>query len=218
MKIRSDERRFEMVGFRTRQYARQSGCYLDTLRKRQWGRTMHKAVILSIPALAASISVASAGPREDTLAGISRCASLPDDRAFLDCIYGAAQPMRERLGLPPALSAQQRLVPPASPALAQPVPPKVATQPGAPPQTGGVLGMFNEKGLRMAGYSFDKRGLFTVTLSDGSIWRQDANDTNFAHFGGKASEYLVTLAPGEYGKSRMNVRGEPGPYLVERTR
>ncbi len=78
--------------------------------------------------------------------------------------------------------------------------------------------MFNENGLHMSGYSFDKRGLFTVALSDGSIWRQDANDTNFAHFGGKASEYLVTLTPGEYGKSRMNVRGEPGPYLVERTR
>jgi hypothetical protein len=176
---------------------------------------MHKAVILSIPVLAALISVASAGPREDTLSGISRCASLPDDRAFLDCIYGAAQPMRERLGLPPALSAQQRLVPPANPAAGQAQSPKTAavTSPNE-----GVLGMFNESGLRMAGYSFDKRGLFTVTLSDGSVWRQDSNDTNFAHFGGKASEYLVTLAPGEYGKNRMNVRGEPGPYLVERAR
>ena len=61
-------------------------------------------VLLALPALA--------GPREDTLAGISRCASLPDDRTFLDCIYGAAQPMRGKLGLPPAPAGQMRLVPP----------------------------------------------------------------------------------------------------------
>ena len=36
--------------------------------------------------------------------------------------------------------------------------------------------------------------------------------------GGKVSEYLVTRTPGDYGRSRMNVRGEPGPYLAERTR
>src|SRR5579859_6085292 len=170
MKIRSDEHRFEMADFRTRhspigvlsRYTAKAALRL----KRQSGRTMHRAEVLSIPALAALISAASAGPREDTLAGISRCASLPDDRAFLDCIYGAAQPMRERLGLPPALSAQRRLVPPANPAPAQPVSPKVATQPGAPQDTGGVLGMFSENGLHMSGYSFDKRGLFTVTLSD----------------------------------------------------
>ena len=76
--------------------------------------------------------------------------------------------------------------------------------------------MFSANGLHMTAYRFDKQGLFTVTLSDGSIWRQDANDTNFAHFGGKASSYLVTLVAGDYGKSRMNVRGEPGSYLMER--
>ena len=40
---------------------------------------------------------ALAGPREDSLAAISRCASLPDDRTFLDCVYGAMQPMRADL-------------------------------------------------------------------------------------------------------------------------
>ncbi|HWU55632.1 MAG TPA: hypothetical protein VN175_09035 [Rhizomicrobium sp.] len=155
--------------------------------------------------LAIFSSTAWAGPREDTLAGISRCAALPDDRTFLDCLYGAAQPMRARLGLQPAPVAQQRLVPPLAPAPIQAPPPNAGTAPNASP-------------LYMTAYSFDKRGLFTVTLSDGSVWHQDASDTNFAHFGGKASSYRVTLVAGEYGKSRMNVRGEPGPYLVEQVR
>jgi hypothetical protein len=125
--------------------------------------------------------------------------------------------MREKLGLPPALAAQLRLVPPASPAFTQTTLPKSATAPDTPRQGGGLLGMFNESELRMAAYSFDKQGLFTVTLSDGSVWRQYAHDINFAHFGGKASGYLVTLTPGDRGKRRMSVRGEPGSYLVERT-
>ena len=178
---------------------------------------MRSVTVICLLALVASFSIASAGPRQDTLAGISRCASLPDDRTFLDCIYGAAQPMRARLGLQPAPAAQQRLVPPEYPALAQISPPSAVPAPAAPHRNNdSVLGMFSGSGLRMAAYGFDKRGLFTVTLSDGSVWRQDVNDTNFAHFGGKASSYMVTVATGEFGKNRMNVRGEPGPYLVER--
>lgn len=169
---------------------------------------------------------ALAGPREDSLAGISRCASLPDDRTFLDCVYGAMQPVRGELGLPPALPAQQRLVPPVDPSLSRAAPPPraYAVAPAAPAQPapardkGLFGGMFSGDGLHMAAYSFDKRGLFTVTLSDGSVWKQDANDTNYAHFAGKASSYPVTLHPGDYGKARMDVRGEDGPFLVVRVR
>ncbi len=163
-----------------------------------------------------------AGPREDSLAGVSRCAALPDDRTFLDCVYGAMQPMRASLGLAPALPAQQQLVPP-NPSAARGAPPRAqAAAPAQPATTKDNGGLFNNVfsggGLRMASYSFDRRGLFTVTLSDGSVWRQDAGDTNFAHFGGKASEYPVSLYPGDFGKARMDVRGEGGPYLVVRVR
>jgi hypothetical protein len=164
---------------------------------------------------------AIAGPREDTLAGISRCAALPDDRTFLECIYGAAQPLRARLGLPPALDAQIRLVPPAAFASPQ----SALSRPNMPPtprQQGGSGGMiaslFGNDSLRMASYSFDRRGLFTVTLNNGEVWRQDPNDTNYAHWSGKASDFPVKLIPGEFGKSRLDVRGEPGPYIVEKVR
>src|ERR1700689_1262178 len=60
---------------------------------------------LAAPALAAA--------RDDVLYGISRCGGIADDRTWLDCVYGAAQPMRAQLGLAPASPAQQKFVPPA---------------------------------------------------------------------------------------------------------
>jgi hypothetical protein len=122
--------------------------------------------LFTILLFALSAGPALAGPREETLAGISRCAGLPDDRTFLDCIYGAAQPMRAALGLSPALPAQQRLVPPASPGPARAV---------LPPQAG------------------------------------VQNAASNAGDGG----WLETTIP---GKSRLDVRGENGPYLVVRVR
>src|ERR1700722_5045620 len=78
--------------------------------------------IIVLPALASQVL---AGPREDMMAGAARCAGIADDRTFLDCYYGAAQPLRARLGLPPAPSSQQMLVPPAGPS--------TAALPAAPP-------------------------------------------------------------------------------------
>lgn len=185
----------------------------------------HTPIVLLLLSLACA-APAIAGPREDSLAGVSRCAALPDDRTFLDCVYGAMQPMRAQLGLVPAPIAQQRLVPPAyqsAPRYAPP-PSAQAMMPPTPAQpTSGNGGVFDNmfsgsSGLHMASYSFDKRGLFTATLSDGSVWKQDPDDTNFAHFAGKASKYPVSLHPTDTGKARMDVRGEDGTFLVERVR
>lgn len=152
--------------------------------------------LISLPAFA--------GPREDTLAGISRCAGLPDDRTFLDCVYGAAQPMRAALGLPPAPSFQTRLVPPGSgraPAAA--IPPSAAAS----------------DTVRMAAYSFDGRGHFTVTLSDGEVWRQRAYDQNFANWRGPASDYYVTVRGNPGGDGfHLVVKGDTGDYQIERVR
>jgi hypothetical protein len=159
-----------------------------------------------------------AGPREDTMAGISRCGGLPEDRAFLDCIYGAAQPMRARLGLPPAPAAQLRLVPPAS---AAPVmtPRAMARVPRDTTSTlGNVLGSNTTPGW-LESFSFDSHGLFTVTLSNGEIWRQDPSDPARAHWNGRASDYGVRLAQDEGGRSgQLFVRGDTPLYRVIKLR
>src|SRR5438132_13916405 len=49
---------------------------------------------------------AQARPRDDALSGAIRCGVVADSRAWLDCYYGAAQPVRAALGLGSALPAQ----------------------------------------------------------------------------------------------------------------
>ena len=73
------------------------------------GAALMGVLLTATPALAA--------PRDDVLNGISRCGAISDDRFWLECVYGAAQPMRAELGLPPASPAQQKLVPPLPPVL-----------------------------------------------------------------------------------------------------
>ena len=179
--------------------------------------------LVILPALLALTAPASAGPREDTLAGISRCAALPDDRSFLDCVYGASQPMRSRLGLPPASEAQQRLVPPAYAASsAPPSAPRVAARLAVPKDNTGVLG--NVLGANttpgwLETYTVDGKGLFTVTLSNGEVWRQDPSDTARAHWNGRASDYGIKLAKDAGGRTgQLFVRGDAPLYRVIRLR
>ena len=65
---------------------------------------------LLVPAVAAVWTApAQARPRDDALAGAFRCAAIADSRQWLDCYYGAAQPVRAALGMAPALAAQLKL-------------------------------------------------------------------------------------------------------------
>jgi hypothetical protein len=60
--------------------------------------------------LALTAADAQARPRDDALSGAFRCAAIGDTRTWLDCYYGAAQPVRSALGLQPVPQAQSRLV------------------------------------------------------------------------------------------------------------
>src|SRR6185503_11911330 len=62
-----------------------------------------------LPVLLLASLPAAARPRDDALAGAFRCAGIADSRQWLDCYYGAAQPVRAALKLAPALAAQVQL-------------------------------------------------------------------------------------------------------------
>lgn len=64
---------------------------------------------LLVPAVAGLATAAEARPRDDALSGAFRCATIANSRMWLDCYYGAAQPVRASLGMPPALAAQLKL-------------------------------------------------------------------------------------------------------------
>ena len=56
-----------------------------------------------------AVAPAQARPRDEALSGAFRCAVIADSGQWLDCYYGAAQPVRAALGLPPALAGQVKL-------------------------------------------------------------------------------------------------------------
>lgn len=209
---------------------------------------------------------AAARPRDDVLANAFRCAPIGDARTWLDCYYGAAQPVRAALGLPPVPASQSALAanPPAgNPATAdlllrnqvmsQAV--QCATQPderqwlscyyaaagaaraqlgldrgrsqaGPAPiqplgQTAAAQNPMPAYGsgdpdfpLRMASYSFDSLGYFTVKLSNGQVWRQVNGDTSYAHWKEPAGHYQVSLSRGFLGSRNIAVKGEPGLFRV----
>jgi hypothetical protein len=165
-------------------------------------------------------TAALADTRDDVLAGASRCAAITDDRAWLDCYYGSAQPMRAQLGLPPAPASQISRVPPPY-GMARPFSaPAVATVAPAPATdhrglSGGIFGKAGDE-IKMASYSFDKHGMFTVTLANGETWQQMADDSNFAHWRGPASAYNVSVAPGKYGHAALMVENDGQTYEVRR--
>ncbi|HEX4635005.1 MAG TPA: hypothetical protein VH189_02410 [Rhizomicrobium sp.] len=239
--------------------------------------------------LAAAILVlavpAQARPRDDALSGAFRCAAIADSRAWLDCYYGAAQPVRASLGMPPALAGQLKLAasPPgggepqneavrdevmsaaagcirvagerpwldcyygaaqpmrvqlglASPqTLPRPAPvptpqlayaapaPRPAGPAPMPRSTGLLTGLFNDskpvvRNMPMRSFSQDKNGSFTVTLADGQVWKQVAEDEVYhpAHWRKEAGEMLVTISPAPMHTFSMKVEGESHDYKVRR--
>jgi hypothetical protein len=157
------------------------------------------------------------------LSGLSRCSGIADERMFLDCVYGAAQPVRAELGLPPAPASQVRLVPAAVPgAPAMPLPAARAAAP-PPQESDGFLtrilgGRTITPATAMASYSFYGDGRFDVTLANGQVWQQINGDSNLAHWRKPASAYTVTVTTGMTSADNLEIKGETGFYRVTRLR
>jgi hypothetical protein len=168
---------------------------------------------------AAPAAAASDPARNDVMLNLQRCSAITDNRIWLNCFYGAAQPMRAQLGLPPAPEAQVSLV---------------KTAPVAPPPMksegdSGWLGIGNLFGggpseeesyagaMRLSAFTFGKDGLFTATLSDGQVWKQSPYDDLRAHWSGQASSYEVVVSSDMMGSHTMRVRGDQN-YRVMRVK
>jgi hypothetical protein len=185
--------------------------------------------VMLCSAIALVATNALADPRDDVLSGIQRCGVIHDDRTWLDCLYGAEQPMRAHLALPPAPEFQQRLVPagPVMPlssvplSVSEPPVPSVADRP-APRKKASfwdtVLGNAPPVAVaRMASYRFDKSGAFVVTLDNGQQWRQaDVDSGTLAQWTKPASTYKVTVSQGAFGSYNLRTDDNPRLYKVER--
>jgi hypothetical protein len=153
--------------------------------------------------------------RDDVMAGMQRCRAVQDDRAWLDCTYGAEQPMRGKLGLPPAPEYQQRLVPPLSTSADT-----GKTPLSAPPhRSASFLQILTGSAQpvtvsTLASIQYGSQGAFVLTLQNGQVWRQvDAGSGERARLkvGAKA-----TVTPGALGSYNLKTDASPRVYKVER--
>jgi hypothetical protein len=79
---------------------------------RHMARILETRLWLALPGLLFTLSVSSpaaADGRDQVISNATRCAVIGEDRQWLDCYYGAAQPVRAELGLRPVTEAQVKL-------------------------------------------------------------------------------------------------------------
>jgi hypothetical protein len=182
-------------------------------------------LLLALACIAAPQAWADA--RSDVLAGIDRCGVIHDDRVWLDCVYGANQPMRAQLGLSPAPEFQQRLVPPpqigavAPPMLSPPPPAQAPSRPQTSNKRPGFLARLTGDAApaavsRMASYRYDTNGAFIVTLENGQQWRQSDVETGKVTWLKKPADYMVTIIYGSFGTFNLRTDDNPQVYKVER--
>ncbi|HET7085665.1 MAG TPA: hypothetical protein VFI23_12890 [Rhizomicrobium sp.] len=211
---------------------------------RQWldcyyGAAQPVRAALNLPgALPAQVRLAAAPPvggvprdetvRDEVMSGAAGCIRVAADRSWLDCYYAAAMPMRVQLGLATPQNMPQNASRPAPQiASAAPVPPPRPVAPAGPPpmprNTGLLNGMFNNikpvvRHVPMQSFTLDKDGAVTVTLSDGEVWKQPAEDAVYhpVRWRKPASEMLVTIAPDAMHTFTMTVDGESRFYKVRR--
>ncbi len=186
------------------------------------------AVALVGGALAPNLmpGLAFADAREDVVAGLTRCANLTDDRQWLDCYYGAAQPMRAWLGLSPAPQSQLKLLQtqPQSAAIPTTVS-RAATRSGPPPMPkhSGLLDMFGGDDVinntPIKSYEVGNDG-FTITLPDGQVWQQIDDDAakNPVRWRQPASSMRVTIRQGAMRSFNLVLNDENQHYKVKRIR
>lgn len=187
---------------------------------------MRKLVIAMAAGAALTPGVALADAREDVIAGVTRCAALSDDRQWLDCYYGAAQPLRAQLGLSPAPQAQIKLLesqPRAGTALPGTIT-RAAVRTGPPPMPKRSILTFwggddvvNNQPLQ----SYDiKNGAFVVTLTDGQVWAQTEEDAakRPVRWREPANSMRVSISQGAMGTFNLVVGDENRSYKVKRVR
>ncbi len=171
--------------------------------------------------LSAPAGAATDPTRDDVMLNLQRCSGITDNRTWLNCFYGAAQPMRAQLGLPPAPEAQVNLV---KNTPMTPPPMKQESSSG-----GGWLGIGNIFGssgnddsnmsgaMRLSAFTFGKDGLFTVTLADGEVWKQSPYDDLRASWSEPPASYSVVVTADMLGSHTMRVKGDKN-YRVLRVK
>jgi hypothetical protein len=146
------------------------------------------------------------------MSGAVRCAQIADNRVWLDCFYGSAQPMRFFLNLQPAPGAQVKLVPPLgssyqSSELTRSAPKAERSRSFFAELLGSTKPVAID--VPMASFRFERNGTFTIALKNGQTYRQEEADLVRAKWTRPAAAYLVTIV-GSSDIYQLRIKNEPG--------
>jgi hypothetical protein len=183
--------------------------------------TFSAGALLSAVLWLVAVYPAMAEPTRDAvLDAAQRCAGIPDNRVWLDCFYGSAQPMRAALGLSPAPESQTRLVP--APGLTYGGAAMTRRPPVKPKSEGFLQSLLGSTkpladDMPMTAYGFGGDGRFTVTMPDGHVWRQAESDIRRAKWKKPAQSYKVTINNGT-STDLYDLRVEGIIYKVNKVR
>jgi hypothetical protein len=188
------------------------------------------AALLCLP------TAALAGPRDDVLEALGKCAAIAADKDRLACYDALSPRVKDALAVPPATLAHEPTKEEqqswfgfdfgglfnsdGSPSQTTPqqfgseqIAPAPA-QPGEPPKAEEIESI----AAGVTEYSFTPFGKFIVFLDNGQIWRQIEGDTDQAHFHRVAADNKVTISRGVFGSYNLQLNGGARIYKVNRVK
>lgn len=203
---------------------------------------MHlRGVAAAAALLVFSMAPASAGPRDDALDAVGKCAAVADDHARLACYDAAAAQVKSALanpepqvaatpeqqrswfGLPdvfggngqaPQTTPQQfgsERLPPPPPPPAQPAP-AGETAAAAPPPEPQIVDSIT---ANVTDFAYHLDGRFVVFLDNGQIWQQIQGDSDKARFK-KDGPNTVTISRAFLGSYALTINDLAASYKVKR--
>jgi len=173
-----------------------------------------------------------AGPREDIVDGMAKCAAIADNSARLACFDALVPQVKAAQAAPPetappadtrawydpsrifGISPSQQTTPEqfGSENLTAPTPPPPKPGEPAPPAPPQALDSITAK---VTDYALNPFGRITVFLDNGQIWRQLDGDTDHAHMHGGGGN-TVEISRGMLGSYDMVINGVGVALKVQR--
>ena len=193
----------------------------------------------AIVAICCAISTpALAGPRDDALDAVAKCANLADDHARLACYDAAAPKVKDALSAPstpqvaqtpkeqeswfglPNIFGGNGKPPQTTPEQfgneSVPTPPPPPPKPGEPPAPPAPP-IIDSIAAVVTDFAYHLDGRFTIFLDNGQIWQQQQGDTDKARFK-KHGPNKVVISRGLLGSYNLVINDEGNVFRVKRVK